>query len=207
MGTFIQVEICTYFFTKLLKNMYWVLPMAEMFTAPAHKNRSNLLSRSVHSRERKWSRPEKATWCRRCRDKCRAGCRPGDGVRILFVTLSRELKTVRAVSRENHAPGRASPQRPVHGHLCALDGRQRPTAQSRWGPWAAEALREHTGTPASHGSPIRNHTAEEWHDLNPVSEQAVWLLSEQTAAGPWVNKPETNSEMGVQGGWWLGLGR
>ena len=47
------------------------------------------------------------------------------------MTLSRELKTVRAVSGENHAPGRASPQRPVHGHLCALDGRQRPAEQSR----------------------------------------------------------------------------
>lgn len=56
-------------------------------------------------------------------------------MRMLFLTLSRDLKTVRGVSRGNHAPGRASLQRPVNRHLCALDGWQKLVAeQSRWGP-------------------------------------------------------------------------
>ena len=135
--------------------------------------------------------PEKATWCRQRQGiNAKQAARLDRRRRMLFLTLSRDLKTVRGVSRENHTPGRASSQRPVNGHLCALDGWQRLVAeQSWWGLWAAEALREHVGTPASHRNLIRNHTAEEWHDLNPVSEQSVWLLSKQTAEGPWVNKP------------------
>lgn len=155
MGTFIQAETCTYFFTNLLKTTYWVLHDWSVFTKQLMKIEA-ICSHGVYiPGRRNRADPEKATWCRRCQG-INATCEAGRWHEDAFPDLSRDLKTVRGVSRGNHAPGRASPQRPVNRHLCALtDGRswwqsragsggpeQQRCSESLWGP------QHHMGVPS-----------------------------------------------------------